>query len=351
MAKAVRLSDIGERLDVSAVTVSKALSGQKGVSEEMRQKIIQVADELGYLKRQKVEPEKKGYNIGVVVAERYLYEGESFYWKLYQELSQIAIARDCYMILEVVNYNYEKSGMMPKIIMERKVDGVIIVGTFDSSYSLYLANNIPVPFLYLDTNGAKDTCDSIVSNNIMGGYRMTNYLFKMGHSKIGFVGTRLTTTSIDERFLGYMKSLMEHGIKLKEEWIIDDRNRKSGDTYVKEQFVLPDKMPTAFFCNCDLLACVFVRKLASAGYKVPTDISIVGFDNYINKIDNFVSELVNETGLTTYEINMKEMAKRTIHIILHKMENINYTTGMFVIPGRLIERGSVKRIGEEIPFI
>lgn len=96
---------------------------------------------------------------------------------------------------------------------------------------------------------------------------------------------------------------------------------------------------------------MLVRKLADAGYRVPSDISVVGFDNYINKIDNFVSELVNETGLTTYEINMKEMAKRTIHIMLHKMENMNYTTGMFVIPGRLIERGSVRRIGEEIPFI
>lgn len=351
MAKAVRLSDIGERLDVSAVTVSKALSGQKGVSEEMRQKIIQVADELGYLKRQKEEPRKKGYNIGVVVAERYLYEGESFYWKLYQELSQIAIVRDCYMILEVVNYNYEESGTMPKIIMERKVDGVIIVGTFQSSYSTYLANNIPVPFLYLDTAGATDNCDSVVSNNTMGGYRMTNYLFKMGHSRIGFVGTRLTTTSIDERFLGYTKSLMEHGITLKEEWIIDDRDRESGNSVIKEKFVLPEEMPTAFFCNCDLSACVLVRKLADAGYRVPSDISVVGFDNYINKIDNFVSELVNETGLTTYEINMKEMAKRTIHIMLHKMENMNYTTGMFVIPGRLIERGSVRRIGEEIPFI
>lgn len=351
MAKAVRLSDIGKRLDVSAVTVSKALSGQKGVSEEMRQKILRVADELGYLKKQREEYKRGGYNIGVIVAERYLYEGESFYWKLYQELSQIAIARDCYMILEVVNYNYEQSCTMPKIIIERKVDGVIIVGTFSPFYSGYLADNIQVPFLYLDTAGATDTCDSVVSNNMMGGYRMTNYLFKMGHSKIGFVGTRLTTTSIDERFMGYLKSLMEHGISLKEEWLIDSKDRESGNTIIKDKFILPDEMPTAFFCNCDLSACVLVRKLADAGYRVPTDISIVGFDNYVNKIDNFVSELVNETGLTTYEINMKEMAKRTVHIMLHKLENINYTTGMFVLPGRLIERGSVKRIGEEIPFI
>ncbi len=351
MAKLVRLSDIGERLDVSAVTVSKALSGQKGVSEEMRQKIIRVADELGYLKKQREEPRKRGYNIGVIVAERYLYEGESFYWKLYQELSQIAIAKDCYMILEVINYNYEQSCTMPKIIMEKKVDGIIIVGTFAKYYSRYLADNVMVPFLYLDTEGAIDTCDSVVSNNMLGGYCMTNYLFKMGHSKIGFVGTRLTTTSIDERFLGYIKSLMEHGIKLREDWLIDDRDRETGNTDIKEKFVLPKDMPTAFFCNCDLSACVLVRKLADAGYRVPSDISIVGFDNYINKIDNFVSELVNETGLTTYEINMKEMAKRTVHIMLHKLENIDYTTGMFVMPGRLIERGSVKKIGEEIPFV
>jgi len=351
MAKSVRLSDIGERLDVSAVTVSKALSGQKGVSEEMRQKIIQVADELGYLKKRRDDENKKSYNIGVVVAERYLQEGESFYWKLYQEISQMAIAKDCFIILEVVNHDEEKPGMLPKIIMEKKVDGVIIVGAFKTVYEHYLARSIQIPFMYLDTPGSMDKCDSVVSNNMMGGYHMTNYLFSMGHSKIGFIGTRLATTSIDDRYLGYIKSLMEHGIKLREDWVIDDRGREYGDIDIKEKFILPEEMPTAFFCNCDVSACVLVRKLADAGYSVPEDISVAGFDNFVNKLDNFVSELVNDTGLTTYEINMKEMAKRALHIMLHKLYNINYTSGMFVLPGRLIERGSVKRIGEEVPFI
>jgi len=163
----------------------------------MRQKIIRVADELGYLKRVKEEGRRKGYNIGVVVAERYLLEGESFYWKLYQELSQRAIARDCFMILEVVRHDDERNMEMPKILMEKKVDGVIIVGAFITQYSRFLAKKIQIPFLYLDTPGTADSCDSVVSNNMMGGYHMTNYLFEMGHSKIGFVGTRLATTSID----------------------------------------------------------------------------------------------------------------------------------------------------------
>ncbi len=351
MAKAVRLSDIGERLDVSAVTVSKALSGQKGVSEEMRQKIIQVADELGYLKKAKEEDRRRSYNIGVVVAERYLQEGESFYWKLYQELSQRAIARDCLMILEVVNHDAEIRGEFPKILLEKKVDGVIIVGAFKSAYSKLLAENIQIPFLYLDTPGTTDSCDSVVSNNMMGGYRMTKYLFDMGHSKIGFVGTRLATTSIDERFLGYVRSLMEHGMKVREDWIIDDRDREYGRVDIKEKFILPEEMPTAFFCNCDISAYLLVRKLGEAGYKVPSDISVAGFDNYVNRIDSYVLETLEDAGLTTYEINMKEMAKRTIHIMLHKLDNANYTTGMFVLPGRLIERGSVKRKGKGIQFI
>lgn len=351
MAKTVRLADIGERLDVSAVTVSKALSGQKGVSEEMRQKIIRVADELGYLKRVKEEGRRRGYNIGVIVAERYLQEGESFYWKLYQELSQRAIARDCFMILEVVRHGDERNRELPKILMEKKVDGVIIVGAFRTEYSRFLAKNIQIPFLYLDTPGNADSCDSVVSNNMMGGYHMTNYLFEMGHSEIGFVGTRLATTSIDERFLGYLRSLMEHGITPRQEWIIDDRDREYGQVDIRNKFQLPEEMPTAFFCNCDLSAYVLVRKLNDAGYNVPDDISVAGFDNYVNRMDSYVSEKLESIGLTTYEINMKEMARRTMHIMLHKLDNASYTTGMFVLPGRLIERGSVKKAGEEIPFI
>ena len=71
MAKAVKLADIAEQLGVSTVTVSKALSGQKGVSEAMREKIKQLADELGYKQPSAVKKEKsvKSYNIGVLVSE------------------------------------------------------------------------------------------------------------------------------------------------------------------------------------------------------------------------------------------------------------------------------------------
>ena len=72
MAKAVRLADIGKKLNVSTVTVSKALSGQKGVSEELRAKIIQLADEMGYQKSEsrKNTNEGKSFTLGIIVADR-----------------------------------------------------------------------------------------------------------------------------------------------------------------------------------------------------------------------------------------------------------------------------------------
>ena len=198
MSKAVKLADIAQRLGVSTVTVSKALSGQRGVSDEMRTKIKQVAEELGYVKSapEKLK-ERRSYTIGVAVAERYLGTGASFYLRLYQELSQRAMHKNCFAMLEIVSFEEEHGIRMPKMVTEEKVDAIIIMGTFIMEYARFLRGNIRLPMIFLDTLATEDESDSVVTSNMMGAYRMTNYLFELGHSKIGFVGTRLATASID----------------------------------------------------------------------------------------------------------------------------------------------------------
>ena len=95
MAKAVKLADIAERVGVSTVTVSKALSGQKGVSEEDREKIRSIAEELGYQQPSaaKKSQNQKSYNIGILISERFLDKYESFYWQMYQAVATRATAK------------------------------------------------------------------------------------------------------------------------------------------------------------------------------------------------------------------------------------------------------------------
>lgn len=347
MGKAVRLADIAQKAGVSIVTVSKALSGQKGVSEEKRQEIEQIAEELGYRKTMPGGDSevKKTHTIGVIVPERFLDENQSFYWTFYQEISKYAVSRYCFVMLEVISLSFEKERKIPRMLEEKQVEGLIILGSFGTEYERHLSRNLTVPVVYLDTIGSSLECDCVVTNNLLGGYYMTNYLLSMGHRRIGFVGTRLATQSIDDRYLGYLKALMEHGIEANPRDLIDDRGREKGDVDPERYFQLPlDDMPTAFFCNCDGTASCLIEKLRKNGFSVPEDISVVGFDN-------FTPDQTTDVGLTTYGIRVKDMAKRAIHILVHKIEGTSYSTGIHSFAGTFVERDSVRRIADPVPFI
>ena len=167
MAKAVKLADIAEQLGVSTVTVSKALSGQKGVSEAMREKIKQLADELGYKQPSAVKKEKsvKSYNIGVLVSEKYLGEYASFYWRMYQSVATRAVQKECFTMLEVVSLEDEAEANLPKIVLERKVDGLILIGRLRTEYLGALRQNTQIPIVYLDFYDEQQMSDAVISNS------------------------------------------------------------------------------------------------------------------------------------------------------------------------------------------
>lgn len=342
MAKAVKLADIAERLEVSTVTVSKALSDQKGVSEELRRKIKELAEEMGYVppSANRKAKEQKSYNIGVLIGESFLSKYDSFYWQMYQMVTTKAVSKGCFTLLEVVNEQQEEELEIPKLIQEEKVDGLIIIGRLGEQYLHFLDQEAGVPQVYLDFCDETKECDAVISDSFYGMYRLVNYLFEMGHTRIAYVGTLLATGSITDRYFGYAKSLMEHGQEVRKDWILDDRKKDSGYIDVEHLLKLPKDMPSAFACNCDLTAGELIRKLHGAGYRVPEDISVVGYDNYLYPG-------VCDVEITTYEVDMKEMARRAIHSIVRKIGGDNYRKGIFVVEGHPVYKNSVKKIRKD----
>lgn len=340
MAKAVKLADIAEKLNVSTVTVSKALSNQKGVSEEMRGKIKRLAEEMGYVppSAQRRPGEQKSYNIGVLIGESFLEKYDSFYWQMYQMVTTKAVSRGCFTMLEVVEAQEEQELAMPKLLQEGKVDGLIIIGRLSRKYLDFLDQEAKTPQVYLDFYDEKKDCDAVVSDSFYGMYRLVDYLFEMGHEKIAFVGTLLASVSITDRYFGYAKALMEHGQEVRKDWVLDDREEGSRHIDVENHMELPEDMPTAFACNCDLTASEVIRKLNAAGYRVPEDISVVGYDNYLYPG-------ICQVGITTFEVDIKEMARRAIHSIVRKIAGENYRKGVFVVEGHPVYKDSVKKIG------
>lgn len=339
MTKSVRLADIAQRMGVSVVTVSKALSGKRGVSEELRTKIRKLADEMGYMPVHSSQGEKvKAYTVGVMTFERYFNQFASFYWKMYQELTTQAIRQNCFSMLEVVGSLEEDGLTWPKLPDEERVDGIIVIGKPKREYLKMLYRNKKIPMVFLDFYDDELIVDSVISEGFLGMYRMTEYLIQRGHVKIAFVGTLMYTESITDRYFGYCKALMEHGIERRPEWIMDDRDFSDGFMGLNYRVSLSaEDMPTAFVCNNDVTAYALIKQLKESGYRVPEDISVVGYDDYL------YGEF-GDSRITTYAVDMEKMTQEALSVLLKRISGCEMRVGVHVTGGELIERKTVKKL-------
>lgn len=337
MKSSVTMRDIADRLGISVVTVSKALGDKEGVGEELRGRIKELASEMGYRMNGMAKAMKEGfaYNVGIIIAERYTDSSQSFYLQFHQHIVQALEEHRYSAILHILSAADEDGLALPRIYHEQKVDGFIILGNLHKSYiETMLRADTPVVFLDFYTD--QDRMDSVITDNFFAMYEMTNYLINGGHRRIAFVGSLHSTSSIQDRFLGYYKSLLEHRIPLDERYIVGDRDDKG----LLIDLELPDPLPTAFVCNCDRVAYEMVALLRKKGYRVPDDCSVVGFDNDIHAT-------LCQPPLTTVEVNMPEMAKVAAKFMIKKVKNKSASYGRVLVKGKIIYRDSVKHIAAE----
>lgn len=329
------MSDIAKAMNVSTVTVSKALGDREGVSEALRERIKQKAAEMGYRMHTGVHAVKDGltYNIGIIVAKHFISEPSAFYWIMYQNLVELLQRHNYYAMLEVVEDGTNGFHEIPNSIRDKKVDGLILLGDFSDDYIDRLMA-FYIPTVFLDYCGSREDAENVLSDSFHGAYTVASSLVANGHRKIAFVGNIDSVSGVQDRYLGYYKALLESHISLRRDWIISDRDR---DGEIFKFFALPEEMPTAFMCSCDETAFRLVNQLQAAGYNIPEDFSVTGYDN------NSYSTMC-QPHLTTVDVNSGAMAGEAVDIILHKIRDAGYRRGRTLVTGKLIHRDSVKNL-------
>ena len=331
MNKDVTMQDIADRLGISVVAVSKALSGKSGVSDALREKIKQTANELGYtynIRRRKGTSSATG-NICVLASSRFI-DADSFYLKYYKHISSQLQKNNRCAFFHTISAADEEKLVFPQLLSSEKVDGAIILGQLSKSYTELITSR-EIPVVFLDFYDDRKDIDCIISDSFYASYDMTNYLINIGHRKLAFVGSVNATSSIQDRYLGYVKSLMEHDIHVSSNYVLEDR----GEDGLMIPIKLPVDMPTAFVCNCDGTAYELIRQLGREGYRVPQDISVTGFDN------SMYSDM-SEPKITTVEVNTEQMSLLAVDAILRKIENRDYKIGRIPVSGSIIYKNSVR---------
>ena len=329
MAKNVRMADIAEKLGISVVSVSKGLAGKDGVSEEMRARIFATAQELGYNKpvgRQEPAAQRTA-NIGILIADRF-YNENAFYSSLQRAVLGQCTKHGYSCLMELVSAEAERECIMPSLLANNKVDALIFMGEIDRRY-LSTAIRSGLPFVLLDFYDEELAADSVLSDNAVGGYLMTEHLLAAGRKKIAFVGSVRATSSIMDRYLGYCKALLKASIEPRADWRLEDRDEK-GD-FINP--ALPNEMPEAFVCNCDEVALNLVVTLTHMGYHVPQDVAVTGYDDYI-------LSTISRPPLTTYHVDVEGMAKAAVFQLSLKIEGKNPPIPTVMVPGAFVQRQS-----------
>lgn len=332
MADKVTMKDIARRLGISVAAVSKGLTGKGGVSGELRSRILRTAEEMGYsLRPPKIPRSSRSDNIGIITPERFITDN-AFYFKFIHGLSAALQRSGKYALFHTLTAANEEKLLLPEIFSRQRADGMIILGQVSGDY-VKTVNNANIPVVFLDFYNELTAGSCIICDSFYGSYEMTNYLISCGHRDIAFVGNIYATSSIQDRYLGYVKSLMEHRINVSPARVISDRDSSGAPIDIE----LPEVMPTAFVCNCDETACRLIAKLHSEGLRVPEDVSVTGFDNSV-----FSS--MASPNITTVEVNTVQMSALAVEALMERIKSPLSAAGMIQVKGRLVYKDSVRSV-------
>ncbi len=326
MGKAVRMADIAKELNISVVSVSKALAGKSGVSEEMRAKVVALAREMGYEGSRSSDPGGTG-NIGVLVSDRF-FDENTFYTSLYRSLVLSSGGEGLTCMMEIVSREAERNAALPALITGRKVDGLILMGNLESAY-LQAVVTSGFPCVLLDFHALNGALDCVISDNLEGGCALTEHLLAQGRREIGFVGSIRATSSIMDRYLGYQRALRLAGVVPREDWLLEDRDQEGRFIPLR----LPQELPEAFLCSCDEVAFNLIEALRQRGLRVPEDAAVCGYDD-------FRYATLSQPQLTTYRVDVEQMARTAVACLTARVRQEDAGPVCYTIPGRLVVRES-----------
>lgn len=146
----------------------------------------------------------------------------------------------------------------------------------------------------------------------------------------------MSTSSNMERYLGYYRAMITNNLPIKEEWIIPDRDENGW----KIEYKLPSKLPTAFVCCCDITAFQLMKILQAKGIRIPEDVSVVGFDD-------FLGGMKADPALSTFRMDYTGMAQMTVNLVEERCSGSTRSFGRVVIGGNPVYRASDAPLTQE----
>lgn len=352
MAKKVTIQQIADYLGISNFVVSRALSGKSGVKAETKEKVFQVASQLGYFAQKgitapnsevngEINDDKKDKKSVLIVMPNIRSQlKDSIYWGtiingISDNLDRLNVGM---VILTESNSDSLSSVLNPSGFL-----GLIGVGKISTDIILEV-QALGMPVMLIDHEDKLYPTDSIFANNFDSSYLLANHLIGLGHKNIHFVGNINYSSSFFDRWLGFRTALEENGINIPDEYYElldgqtnDDMGYRDLKKWLENEKKSGKQLPTALYCANDSIAIHAYKVLNELGLKIPEDISVTGFDNIED------SYLLKPT-LTTINVPTEDLGRRAVKGLFQRIDDKSAPNEKVLISGEVLFRESVAEL-------
>jgi LacI family transcriptional regulator, purine nucleotide synthesis repressor len=330
------MQDIAKIAGVSPGTVSNALNNRKGVGKDTKEKIIKIAEEMGYFRNTK-KSEGKVIRLIKYKKNGHIVADTPFFSSLIEACEKECRKNGYELLISQIVYGEHTKEDVYKIINSNKSDGILLLATEMDESDFKYFDNVEIPIVVIDSYFKELNYDYVVINNIKGAYSATKYLIDKGHRNIGLLGSNIEIRNFKYRFEGYKNALDSFDLAFNENNNIYVDPTMDG-AYSDFKIYLENNkgnLPTAIFALNDIIALGAIKAMNEVGINVPNDVSLVGFDDI-----PFASYSIPE--LTTVKVHTNTMGKTAVKRLIEAIENDIEVSVKIEIDTEFIERQSVK---------
>lgn len=334
------IKDVAKKSGVSTATVSLVVQNNQRISAGTRKKVLKVIKQLNYYPSRSARglASRKTGNIGFILTEDHFLKTEPFYTRIFLGTEFATRETNYYVLLTIVNSEFTNDEPLPRLLKEKSVDGIIIAGKIPLLL-IDLITKMKIPTVFVDYYPPSGDYSAIMIDNIKGGMLATQHLIELGHKKIGFIGGDLNHPSISDRLYGYRKALRQFSIEVNDSYIVTEEQnttKQTGYSAAENLFAKSPDLTAVFACN-DAMALGALQFLKDHNYKVPDDISLIGFDD-------IESDLFANPTISTIKVPKIELGIEAMKLIVEIVKNHDLSPKKTLIPVDLVIRESTKKI-------
>lgn len=325
------LTTISQMTGFSVATVSNALNRKKGVNAETSAIILRVAKELGYISEDAIT------KIRFIIYKKngLIIEDTPFFSLIIDGLEKECRAQGFEFILSNVNQQDSDYIEQVKLLLNTSNCAAILLGTELSDADFELYKSAACPLLTLDYWCNDMSHNGVLINNVDSARIAVEYLIKKGHVDIGYLRGNFRIKAFHSRNVGYRQAMKAAGLSVHDEHIFTLKTTLTGAYQdMLGQLRVKKSLPTAFFADNDMIALGAMKALQEAGYRIPEDVSVIGFD------DLPFSE-ISSPPLTTLRVPKQDMGRLAVRRVVDMLNANSHVKTMTQVCTSFVERNSV----------